>query len=108
MDVKVFAVSAFLAILQGVIEEKEPPKKNPSASTKTPLPLGKGELPNFNAWQLAWELGYTIAIPIVVFALVGRYADKALGTSPWMLLAGIVISIIISSALVYRKVKKIL
>lgn len=63
---------------------------------------------DFSAWQFAWELGYTIAIPIVVLALVGRWADKAWGTSPWMLLAGIVLSIIISSALVYRKVKKIL
>lgn len=72
------------------------------------LPLEKGELPNWSAWQLAWELGYTVAIPIVALALLGRFADKAWGTSPWLLLAGIVGSIIISSFLVYRKVKKIL
>jgi len=63
---------------------------------------------NFNAWQLAWELGYTIAIPIVLFALLGRWADHSLGTSPWLLLTGVLISILISSFAVYKKVSKIL
>lgn len=77
-----------------------------------PAPFGGRAGPftkdDFNAWQLAWELGYTIAIPIVIFALLGRWADKAWGTSPWLLLAGIVISIMISSFAVYKKVGKIL
>ncbi len=63
---------------------------------------------NFSTWQLAWELGYTITIPIVALALVGRMLDKRFETSPWLLLAGIVVSIIVSSFMVYRKVKKIL
>lgn len=63
---------------------------------------------NFNAWQLAWELGYTIAIPIVLLALFGRFLDRQFDSSPWLLLAGIVVSIIISSTIVYRKVSKII
>lgn len=63
---------------------------------------------DFSAWQLAWELGYAIAIPIVALALVGRWADKALGTSPWLLLTGILVSIIISSFAVYKKVSSII
>jgi len=27
--------------------------------------------------SLAWRLGYTIAVPLVVFALLGRFADQA-------------------------------
>ena len=57
---------------------------------------------------MAWELGYTIAVPIVLLALVGRFADKHFETSPWLLLAGILLSIIVSSALVYRKISPIL
>ena len=57
----------------------------------------------FSALGLAWNLGYTIAVPIVVFALAGRYLDKKLGTSPWLLLAGILISIAVSSWAVYKK-----
>ena len=63
---------------------------------------------NFSAWQLAWELGYTIAVPIVILALVGRFADKQFDSAPWLLLGGIVLSVFISSALVYRKVRKLL
>lgn len=62
-------------------------------------------------WQalgFAWTLGYTIAIPLVVFALLGRLLDRRLGTEPWLLLAGILLSIIISSvALVKRSLSLI-
>ncbi len=57
----------------------------------------------FSALGLAWNLGYTIAVPLVVLALAGRYLDKKLGTSPWILLAGILLSIAVSSWLVYKK-----
>ena len=76
-----------------------------------PSPLGRGGVSEGSTWSalsLAWELGYTIAIPIVVLALVGRWADREWGTTPWLLLAGIVVSTMISSFAVYRKVKKIL
>lgn len=63
---------------------------------------------DFNAWQLAWELGYTIAIPIVLLALFGRFLDRQFDSSPWLLLAGIIFSIIISSSLVYKKVSRLL
>lgn len=62
-------------------------------------------------WQalgLAWELGYTIAVPLVALALVGRLLDKYWGTSPWMLLIGVLLSIVISSVLVVRKTQKIM
>jgi F0F1-type ATP synthase assembly protein I len=61
---------------------------------------------NENSWSavgLAWELGYTIAVPLVVFALLGRYLDKKLGTSPFLLLLGILLSIGLTSWLVYKK-----
>lgn len=90
-------------------EAKESKKKNIPPVGDGSAPFSKGELrANFNAWALAWELGYTIAIPIVALALVGRWADKAWETSPWMLLAGVVVSVVVSSALVYRKVSRII
>lgn len=57
----------------------------------------------FSALGLAWELGYTIAVPFVALALLGRYLDKKLGTSPWILLVGILVSIAVSSWAVYKK-----
>lgn len=64
-----------------------------------------------SAWSalgLAWELGYTIAVPLVVFALGGRLLDRKLDTSPWLLLTGIFISLVVSSWLVYFKMIKII
>jgi len=74
----------------------------------------KGEVKNkrvdkrWSVVSLAWELGYLITIPIVLLALGGKLLDNKLGTSPWMLLAGILISIIITSWLVYKKVNTVI
>ena len=62
-----------------------------------------------NFWELmslAWDLGYIIALPIVVLGFGGALLDKKLGTSPLFLLSGILISLIITSIGIYRKVKK--
>jgi len=62
----------------------------------------------FSAWSLAWELGYSIALPLVIFALLGRWLDKKLATSPWLFLLGIILAVAISSFLVYKKTIEII
>lgn len=62
----------------------------------------------FRAAQLAWSLGYTIALPLVIFALGGRFLDKKFDTGPWLFLAGVLLSIIVSSWAVWLKVAKII
>lgn len=62
----------------------------------------------FYPLALAWELGYTIAIPLVVLALGGRMLDRYFETSPAFFLAGIIASLFITSFLVYRKTKNFL
>ncbi|MBI5466123.1 MAG: AtpZ/AtpI family protein [Candidatus Kerfeldbacteria bacterium] len=64
--------------------------------------------PLFQALALAWDLGYTIAIPLVVLALLGRLADRYLNTSPWLLLTGVLLSIVVSSWLIIKKTKYIM
>lgn len=60
------------------------------------------------ALSLAWELGYTIAVPLVVLVLFGRFLDKKFGSSPLFLLAGILLAVFISSWAVVFKTKKIM
>jgi len=62
----------------------------------------------FSALKLSLELGYTIAIPIVALALLGRLLDKKFDTSPWILIAGIILSIIISSVALVVKFNTIM
>ncbi|MFH1838119.1 MAG: AtpZ/AtpI family protein [Candidatus Kuenenbacteria bacterium] len=64
-----------------------------------------------NFWSmlsLAWELGYLIALPLVLFALLGRFLDKYFHTSPWLFLFGILLAIIISTRIVYKKTIKMI
>ena len=67
----------------------------------------KNEKP-WSAVSLAWELGYSIAVPLVGLALFGRFLDKKFESSPWFLLIGILISITVSSYLIYKKTTAIL
>lgn len=62
----------------------------------------------WQALQIAWELGYTIAIPLIIFALAGRWADQQFQTKPWLFLAGIIIAIISSSILLVRKFSRLM
>ncbi len=64
-----------------------------------------------NIWSmlsLAWELGYLIALPLVAFALVGRFLDQHFNTSPWLFLLGILLSIFVSVYIVCKKIKEII
>lgn len=56
----------------------------------------------------AWELGYTIAVPAILFGVAGGYADKYVGTSPLFLLLGIVLAFVTSAMSVTKKVRLIL
>lgn len=62
-------------------------------------------------WQsisIAMQLGYTIALPLVIFAITGRLLDKHYNSSPIFLLTGIVLSLIISSILAFIKIRRII
>lgn len=67
-------------------------------------PIGNSSA--FTALSLAWELGYLIAIPLIIFALLGRWLDKIYNTSPLFLLIGLFFSLIITSVFVYQKTIK--
>ncbi len=53
---------------------------------------------------LAWELGYVIALPLVVFGISGRWLDRRYDTSPLFLLVGILAAIVISGIWVFKKI----
>ncbi len=59
------------------------------------------------ALSLAWNLGYIIALPIVVLGFSGAWLDKKLGTTPLFILTGIFLSLVLSGIGLYRKVKEI-
>ncbi len=54
------------------------------------------------------EIGFLIAIPLVVCALIGRAVDKALQSSPLFFLIGILIAIGLSTWIVCRRISTLL
>lgn len=63
---------------------------------------------DWRAFQLAWRMGYSIALPLVALALGGRIVDKRFNTSPLFLLIGIIFSIIISLVWLVRIVSPLI
>jgi F0F1-type ATP synthase assembly protein I len=67
--------------------------------------------PQLSLWEmlgLVGQIGYIIAIPAFVFGFAGAYADKSLGTSPWLLIAGLALALLTSTIAVFRIVKRVL
>lgn len=84
-------------IAQGMIDNKTNIKDTPKDKKNV-----------FSALELAFQLGYLIAVPLVVFAIGGRLLDKKLETSPFLFITGIILSMGVSSFLVYKKTAKIM
>lgn len=57
---------------------------------------------------LLGNLGFLIAVPLVVLGLLGRALDNKFGTAPGLLLGGILMSIVITGILVYRRIRTLL
>lgn len=62
-----------------------------------------GELISF-----AFEVGYTIAIPLIIFVAAGRLADKYFNTAPWIMLAGLILSLFATTIIIYKKTKDLI
>ncbi len=58
--------------------------------------------------SLAWELGYLISLPLVIAVVIGYLADRRLGTSPWLTLAGVFISVPVAVYAVYQKTSAVI
>jgi F0F1-type ATP synthase assembly protein I len=71
-------------------------------------PSKKKEITIWDAISIVWDLLFTIAIPTVFFALLGRWADKRLGTTPMFLVAGLILALSSVAFLMVRKGKRLL
>lgn len=57
-------------------------------------------------WALvASELGFLIAIPIVVFALLGRWLDRRFGTGAVFIIFGIIVALTSTGFLIARRLE---
>jgi len=61
-----------------------------------------------NLGRLSFDLGWQIALPLVLLAGGGRWLDQKLDSSPWLLLSGIGLALLMNVVLVSRQMLKII
>ncbi len=78
--------------------------------TDSKLPAGSIDT-NKGFWlalNLAWEMGYLIAVPVLLLGVGGAYLDSYLATSPLFVLSGFALAALFSSVSVFRRVRAVL
>ena len=58
------------------------------------------------ALKIVGDFGATIAVPVVVFALLGQYLDNRWGHSPLFTLLGFALAALLSGRMIYQKAKR--
>lgn len=61
-----------------------------------------------NVWALAGEIGLLLALPLVILVPLAVKLDKTLNTVPLFIIGSLIISMVISTLAVQRKIKRII
>ncbi len=56
--------------------------------------------------KIVGDFGASIAIPVVVFVLIGQYLDKRYNTGPWLTILAFIISACVSAKIIHQKAKR--
>ncbi len=56
--------------------------------------------------KIAGDFGATIAIPVIVFVLIGQCLDDRYDSYPLFLILAFIISVLLSGLMIYKKAKK--
>ncbi|MFZ2189728.1 MAG: AtpZ/AtpI family protein [Candidatus Magasanikiibacteriota bacterium] len=56
--------------------------------------------------RIVGDFGATIAVPIIIFVLIGQWLEGKYGYAPWFTVVAFVISIALSGKMIYKKAKQ--
>ena len=62
----------------------------------------------FNKWQalgFVWDVFFAVAVPTVIFALIGRWLDLRWHVTPLFSIIGLVLALAVITLLMARKIK---
>lgn len=57
-------------------------------------------------FRITGDFGATIAVPIVVFVIIGQWLDGKYDKSPWFTILAFVLAALLSGRLIYKKAKE--
>lgn len=93
-------------------------RQGPPNDSRTPfIPAAHGEVftgrnnppQPFTAWNLValcGELGFIIALPLLLFLWGGIWFDRRFNTTPWVMLLGVLLALTSSSILIARRINR--
>lgn len=58
--------------------------------------------------NLAFELGFIIALPLVALGLLGKWLDQKFASEPWLTLIGILFAIVSTTIWLTRRIKELM
>jgi len=58
------------------------------------------------AFRIIGDFGAAIAVPVVIFVLIGQYLDSLYGTRPWITVVGLIIAALITVKLIHKKANR--
>ncbi|MSU75649.1 MAG: AtpZ/AtpI family protein [Candidatus Magasanikbacteria bacterium] len=58
------------------------------------------------ALRIVGDFGASIAIPVVVFVLIGHYFDEKYHHAPWFTVIGFALAALSSGKIIYKKARK--
>jgi len=56
---------------------------------------------------IAMQLGFSIALPLILFIVLGIFTDKKLGTMPLFTITGILLAFAVSILEIYQIIKSV-
>ena len=78
-------------------------KKTAAHSTTNNLSHVPESLGSLHIGREFLDTTWRIAVPVILFAAIGIFADKHLGTKPWLTLLGVLIGFTLACLLVRRQ-----
>ncbi len=57
-------------------------------------------------FRITGDFGASIAVPVIVFVLIGQWLDKKYNMSPWFTILAFVLAALVSGKLIYKKAKE--
>ncbi|HBU06517.1 MAG TPA: hypothetical protein DEB09_00360 [Candidatus Magasanikbacteria bacterium] len=56
--------------------------------------------------RIIGDFGATIAVPVVVFVLIGQWLEGKYGYAPWFTVIAFIIAAVLSGKMIYKKAKQ--
>ncbi len=56
--------------------------------------------------RIAGDFGATIAVPIIIFVLIGQWLDGKYDKSPWFTVGAFILAALLSGRMLYKKAKR--